>query len=314
MNNKVLLSGNGINRLSNDHSWSDLLDVLINEIGKSEVITHREEKPFTLLYEEIYMRAVKHLRSKEIKLKEKIANLVLSMFTPNDFHTKLLNLNVEHILTTNYDYNLERASYNDHGRSANVLNERKYNLFRRRNVNGRYIWHIHGEADVANSITLGHEHYVGYLQKMGNYLKDKITSKRKGAHKEIRSPIQKAMYKQEENREFDKDNTIYSWVDLFVMNDVHILGLSLDYTEIDLWWLMIFKERLKNERGLHSGKTVYYRFYPHALDKKEEAKLSLLESLGINVIKEDVGRNYENIEDAYNEFINNFPKLRAENG
>jgi len=310
MNNKVLLLGNGINRLSNEYSWSDLLDELIKETGKSEVITYREEKPFTLLYEEIYLRTIKHLQSKEIRLKEKIANLVLSKFTPNEFHTKILNSNVEHILTTNYDYNLERSSYRDHGKSANVLNERKYNMFRRRNVNGRYIWHLHGEADAPNSITLGHEHYVGYLQKMGNYLKDKITSKRKGKDKEIRSPIQKAIYKQEEIRTFDKDNTIYSWVDLFVMNDIYILGLSLDYTEIDLWWLMIFKERLKKERGVHSGETMYNCFYPHTLDKKEKAKLSLLESLGIEVIKKDVGRNYENVEDAYDDFINNFPKLR----
>ena len=115
----------------------------------------------------------------------------------------------------------------------------------------------------------------------------------------------------EKNREFDKNNTIYSWVDLFVMNDVYIPGLSLDYTEIDLWWLLIFKERLKNESRFHSGKTMYYYFYPHILDKKEEAKLSLLESFGINVIKKDVGKNYENVWDAYDDLINKFPKLRG---
>ena len=310
MNNKVLLLGNGINRLSNEYSWSDLLDELIKATGKSEVITYREEKPFTLLYEEIYLRTLKHLQSKEIRLKEKIANLVLSKFTPNEFHTKFLNLNVEHILTTNYDYNLERSSYNDHGKAANVLTERKYNLFRRRNVNGRYIWHIHGEADAPNSITLGHEHYVGYLQKMGNYLKDKITSKRKGEQKEIRSPIQMAIHRQKEIRAFDKAKTIYSWVDLFLMNDVYILGLSLDYTEIDLWWLMIFKARLKRETGFPYGNTTYYTFYPHTFDKKEEAKLSIIESFGINVIREDVGRNYVNAGDAYDVFINKFTKLR----
>ena len=311
MNNKVLLLGNGINRLSNEYSWSDLLDELIKATGKSEVITYREEKPFTLLYEEIYLRTLKYLQSKEIRLKGKIANLVLSKFTPNAFHTKFLNLSVEHILTTNYDYNLEKSSYNDCGKAANVLTERKYNLFRRRSVNGRYIWHLHGEADVPNSITLGHEHYVGYLQKMGNYLKGKITSKRKGKDKEIRSPIQKAIYKREEIRAFDRDNTIYSWVDLFLMNDVYILGLSLDYTEIDLWWLMIFKERLKKESGFLCGRTMYNCFYPHTLDKKEEAKLSILESFGINVIREDVGKNYENVEDAYDDFINNFSELRS---
>jgi hypothetical protein len=308
MNDKVLLVGNGINRLSNEYSWSDLLDELIKETGTSEVMTYREEKPFTLLYEEIYLLSLKHLRSKELRLKQKIANLVLNKFTPNEFHTKILDLDVEAILTTNYDYNLERSFEGNHGKSANVLTERKYNLFRRRNVNGRHIWHTHGEADAPNSITLGHEHYVGYLQKMGNYLKDKITSKRKGVYNEIRSPIQKAIHKREEIRAFDKDNTIYSWVDLFLMNDVYILGLALDYTEIDLWWLMIFKERLKRETGFQYGDTVYYKFYPHILDKKEEAKLSIIESFGVNVIKKDVGTNYENAGDAYNELINEFPK------
>jgi hypothetical protein len=44
------------------------------------------------------------------------------------------------------------------------------------------------------------------------------------------------------------------------------------------------------------------------LDKKEEAKLSILESFGIDVIKQDVGENYVNAEDAYDVFINKFPK------
>jgi hypothetical protein len=74
--------------------------------------------------------------------------------------------------------------------------------------------------------------------------------------------------------------TIYSWVDLFLMADVYILGLALDYTEIYPWWLMIFKERLKRETGFPFGNTSYYKFYPHTLDKKEEAKISILESFG----------------------------------
>jgi len=91
------------------------------------------------------------------------------------------------------------------------------------------------------------------------------------------------------------------------MDDVYILGLALDYTEIDLWWLMIFKERLKRETGFLYGSTMYYQFYPHTLDKKEEAKLSIIESFGITVIREDVGKNYENVGSVYDEFINKFP-------
>ena len=311
MNENVLLLGNGINQISNEYSWSNLLDDLIKDAGKSEVIKYRGEKPFTLLYEEIYMRSVRHLQRKELRLKEKIADLVLRKFTPNEFHTKFLNLDVAHILTTNYDYNLERAVSKTQGKVTNVLKETKYNLFRRREVNGTYIWHLHGEADVPNSITLGHEHYAGYLQKMGAYLKYKIASKPKGQSKEVRSPLQRLLYKREEVPAFEEPNSIYSWVDLFVMHDVYILGLSLDYTEIDLWWLLIFKERLRHERRINSGKTTYYCFYPHTMDKKEEAKLSLLDSLGINVIKKDAGKNYENVEAAYDDFIRTFTNLRG---
>jgi hypothetical protein len=311
MSNEVLLLGNGINRLSNEYSWSDLLDDLITDIGKSGAISYKEEKPFTLLYEEIYSRALKHLQRKEIAIKKKIADLVLDKFTPNEFHTNFLSLDVEHILTTNYDYNLESAISKTQGTVANVLKETKYNLFRRREVNGTYIWHLHGEADVPNSITLGHEHYAGYLQKMGAYLKDKIVSKRKGESKEVRSPLQRSLYTREAIPTFEETNSIYSWVDLFVMDDVHILGLSLDYTEIELWWLLLYKERLRNEKKFNAGKTVYYSFYPHKMDKRNEAKLSLLESLGIEVVREDVGENYERIADAYSQFIENFPLLEG---
>jgi hypothetical protein len=304
MTNRVLLLGNGVNRLSQEYSWSDLLDDLIREAGKQKVIRYKVEKPFTLLYEEIYLRSLKHTKKKELRLKQKIADLVISKFAPSDIHAKLLNLNVEHILTTNYDYNLEQSVAQNHGKAAHFLPERKYNLFRRRTVNGKSIWHLHGEAEVPRSITLGHEHYVGYLQQMGNYLKPK----RKGEAEDIGSPLQRAVYKREAIPDYTQAN-IYSWVDLFIMNDVYILGLSLDYTEIDLWWLLIYKERLKHEKKFDSGKTIYYCFYPHKIDNRKEAKLSLLESLGIKVKREDVGLNYEHAADAYADFIKNFSNV-----
>ncbi|MBE9592658.1 MAG: hypothetical protein IMF19_04185 [Proteobacteria bacterium] len=65
---------------------------------------------------------------------------------------------------------------------------------------------------------------------------------------------------------------------------------------------------MKRETGFPYGNTTYYTFYPHTLDKKEAAKLSILESFGINVIREDVGENYENAGAAYDVFINKFPK------
>jgi len=294
---EVLLLGNGINRLSQDYSWENLLEDLIACLGKKHTIQFREEKPFTLLYEEIYLRARKSSGKKEIRLKEKIAELVRNL-KANEFHTKLLNIGVRHIITSNYDYNLEKSSMDYNGKNANLLKETKYNLFRRREANNIYIWHIHGEAEVPNSITLGLEHYVGYLQKMRNYLTDKIISKQKEGNKEISSPIKENLL------DFEKSNGIYSCVDLFIKNNVHIIGFSLDYTEIDLWWLIIYKERIRHEKNLgRIGKTIYYSFYNKNLKPSEEAKLSLLESYGVIIRSQNVRGDYKK---AYEKFIEEF--------
>lgn len=279
---KILLVGNGINRLSKDYSWENLLDELIIDIGKENAIEHRKTKPLTLLYEEIFFRSRKYLDKDEIGLKKKISDLV-NKLKRNEFHKKFLNLGTTHILTTNYDYNLEKSAYGsvENGKSVNVSPERKYNLFRRRQINNQYIWHIHGEAEIPNSITLGHEHYSGYLQKMRNHLTDK-------------------------NHERN------SWVDLFIESDVHIVGLSLDYTEIDLWWLIIYKEREKLKHNGKNydyiGKTVFHHFSRPTDSERDDgaklAKLSLLKSYGVE-IKEELVKE-EEYDKAYNKFIENF--------
>lgn len=276
----VLLVGNGINCLSQDYSWENLLEDLIAYLGKKHTIQFKKEKPFTLLYEEIYLRARKYRGKNEIKLKEKIAELVGNLKV-NEFHTKFLNLGVKHILTTNYDYNLEKSYMNHIGESDNLSRETKYNLFRRRKVDDIYIWHIHGEAEVPESITLGHEQYAGYLQKMRKHL----TGKKRNI------------------LDFEKTKDIYSWVDLFIRDNVHIVGVRLDYSEIDLWWLIIYKERSRYEKKGHIGKTIYYYFYKNNLKSEEEAKHSLLESYGVEVKRQDVQGNYKK---AYERFIEEF--------
>jgi len=188
----------------------------------------------------------------EIDLKRIITGLVKKI-KYNEFHKKFLDIGVEHILTTNYDYNFENAYNKTNCEEKNIRTETKYNMFRRGKCRNKYIWHIHGEAEVPNSLTLGHEHYVGYVQKMRNYLTIGIPI-RKG---KISSPFFSSKSKSSMNT--INEHNIISWVDLFLLHDIHIIGLSYDYTEIDLWWLTIYKERLKNE--YHDiGKTVFHYF------------------------------------------------------
>lgn len=299
---RVLLLGNGVNRLSNDYSWEKLLEDLIKKVEKIDAIKFTKEKPFTLLYEEIALRTMRFQNRKEIDLKRIISEL-MEKLKPNEFHKKFLDIEVEHILTTNYDYNFERVYKNTNGEKKNLLTEKKYNMFRRRKCGNKYIWHIHGEVEVSNSLTLGHEHYVGYIQKMRNYLTSGIPTSR------ISSPFFSSNSQSSINALEEHD--IYSWADLFLGCDVHIIGFSFDYTEIDLWWLTIYKERLRLKDEDHDiGKTVlhYFRNPEKKKDPIEEAKLSLLKSYGVKIEKYDLeGSGYN---EAYDEVINYFQNFR----
>jgi len=306
---KVLLLGNGVNRLSENKSWEDLLEELIREVWKEDVIKFTKEKPLTLLYEEIALRTMRFQGRNEIKLKGRISTLVEKM-DHNKFHEKFMRIRVNNILTTNYDYNFERAYGNTNGEKKNILRETKYNMFRRRKCGDKYIWHIHGEAEVSNSISLGHEHYAGYIQKMRNYLTNGIPTKNNNRRY---SPFFSS--KSESSIDELKEDDIHSWVDLFLGYDVHIIGFSFDYTEIDLWWLTIYKERLRirnrqNDIGKKNdiGKTIFHDFRFRCPNRKEDpivkARLSLLESYGVEIKEYDLEESdYEN---TYDKVIQNF--------
>jgi len=269
--NESLVLGNGINYMSNNSvSWRDLLKRLAVNIRHKEIMDLIDEKPFTLIYEEIIFKSNKIGVSSEIDIKRKVAELV-DEISPNSFHKNLLQSRFQHIITTNYDYALERSSEKG-SKKSNVKRETKYNLYRRRSVDSKYVWHIHGESDIPNSITLGHEQYAGQLQKMRHY----ATSNRESRSGDV------SQFKLN-NMNFDKDGSDYSWLDLFFRDHIHILGLSLDYTEIDLWWLLSYKERLRRISGYNVGKT-YYHTRKEKITKKKQGLLNILGSFGIEVV------------------------------
>jgi hypothetical protein len=72
----------------------------------------------------------------------------------------------------------------------------------------------------------------------------------------------------------------HSWVGLFLQNDIHIVGLGLDYQEFVLWWLLGFKQRLKNLGKRPCGTTTYYAFVGTGLPAK---RLDLMTGLGVEV-------------------------------
>lgn len=281
-----LLVGNGINRLSNEEAaWENILRQLGAGNPTGRELEHVELKPFALLYEEILLADSNQTgRVDDFGAKQRIAGLV-DAFKPNSFHQRLLSAPVQHILTTNYDYTLEQAATSNHQRS-NVKAETKYSLFRRHSAGGRYVWHIHGEASAPNTITLGYDQYSGYLQKMRAY----ATAAPGG--KEA-SPFKRR------ERDFDGGpNSVYSWMDVFFRDDIHIIGLGLDFAEIDLWWALTYKRRLEI-RGFAVGKTVFHDWYVGAVEKAGLAKRSLLAGLGVNVHPLECKDGFESAYDAF---------------
>lgn len=288
---KCLLIGNGINYLSrNGRSWFQVLTELSKKTDNEQLIMElSEHKPFTLIYEEISLRSYAFSGVKEIELKKHVASLTKEI-EPNEWHKNFINSSIKHIITTNYDYSFE-LSGKEFARKGNLSRETKYSNFRRRIINNTNIWHIHGEADVPNSITLGHEQYSGTIQKMRNYL----TGDRETTTGPV-SPFKAGIIN------FEKESKIYSWLDIFLRDEVHILGFGLDYTEIDLWWLLSYKARLRHKRGnsLNVGETYFHHFYEQSISDKEKAKHLILESLGVIVKPKNVNGDFKR---AYSDFL-----------
>jgi hypothetical protein len=274
---KVLLLGNGINRIDNNYSWNNLMDDLLEFAQMKEAIS-LDNKPFPMLYEEIYLRWSAGNRNPEGIVKKQIAALMRNIRS-NDLHRIAMKVGVEEILTTNYDYNLESVT---HGgiKGAELLppvKGSKYALMRKRKAGSKTIWHIHGESHAPGTILLGYEQYAGYLQTIRNYA--------------INGLEYKDLHMQPLTRRIREGNhAIQTWVDHFFYSDVYILGLNMDFVEIHLWWLLDFRARLIKDPRYAITNTITY-IYPSSETAWIKPRIDLLCACGVSCIALPVEHN-----------------------
>ena len=186
-----------------------------------------------------------------------------------EYHThpaveKIADLDFDAYLTTNYTYELERVFNTDYLKlskkreyaqsTKNKKDTRRikytYNSFKYNNKEKK-IWHIHGEARNKSSLIFTHNDYcrlVGDLTNINNEIGNKYE-----------------IYK----NKFE----IKSWAEYFIAADIYILGFGLDYSEIDIWWLLNRRVREK------SGYGQIYFFEPYYEDKAD--KYAVLENFEI---------------------------------
>ncbi len=288
-----VLVGNGINRLANaDASWENLLVRLANKGVTPHVLEHVADKPFALIYEELLLgmsvgnreTSETDLTKTERELKSEIAAQIAGL-EGHLTHARLMCAGLKHVLTTNYDYALERASGLEFRRD-NLHPENKYSVFRRRRAGNCNVWHIHGECESPATITLGYDQYSGYLQKLRGHATAERSSGRNSPFKA-------------RNLQFDGiPETSHSWLDVFFRDDIHIIGLGLDYTEIDLWWAIAYKARL-GARGYPVGRTHFYDWHNGIEDNRRDAKHSLLSGMRVKVVSAAVRDAYEERYDGF---------------
>ncbi|MEN5084895.1 hypothetical protein ABE426_00330 [Sphingobacterium faecium] len=268
MTNTALLIGNDINNINKGTSWNDLLISIKNKYHVQTLENGR--KPFPMLYEEIFLSAIQQQHMDEKELKTFIADAV-SNIQQNELHELIRELSVENIMTTNYDFSLAGTHPKE---KTSLVNETTYSVFRQYHSLNKTYWHIHGDCNNPFSINLGYEHYCGQLQKMRDYVVN-------GPNYSASTKIYKASLIR--RLQAGRQMALQSWIDLFFTTDIHIFGLSLDFVEIDLWWLLTYRARNKFYKKNTFIKNQIYYYIPHKYVKDSSDKIQLLRANDVKV-------------------------------
>lgn len=274
-----LLFGNGLNQLS-DHpvSWKSLLERIK---GSHPFVS--DDLPNTMIYERAVLEKplVDHdVLGNESAVKKDIAEMMGKMPT-NEFYGQLFDLGLEHYLTTNYDYAFKKAilerddAYSDRDLSSeDVYSVRRRTAMMKKGREVCKIWSLHGEIAYPATIMLGLDHYCGSVGKIDAYVKGNYT------FQQDKKPVN--VHRITEKLKGDATWDGHSWVELVFNTNMHILGLSLDYSEIDLWWILNRRARIMKSRdkGFELNNEVFY--YSTSI---EPEKRDLLKAMNVEVVE-----------------------------
>ena len=262
---QVILLGNGINRAFNGISWGDLLNsIAIDKYKDKKFYCPMPLKAILVTEDHIDKTLESHIEQHREQAYGKIVE---------EEHAttlrKILSIGADHILTTNYSYELEMVAKNiKDGLSDKDIIKMMTHTDAVDKAEGKYllstynqvqygdklncVWHIHGEARKPSSVILGHYNYGILVNKLIKYTSD-LDNKYANCI--------------EQGREWK----LRSWIDAFILGDVYVLGYGLDLSEFDLWWLI---NRKKNEKAEHGN--IY--FYEPAVENAENANSECIDA------------------------------------
>lgn len=312
-------------------SWDELVSEVENDIFKScpclknlpfplyslllrgyELLKNKKEKNYGILPKDI------NCQFKYPKNSNLFQRMILEY--PNkqkkEFLSKLFSIGFDSILTTNYTFEVEKVLLNEcnekedsrveESNAEEVVNSIRENLtlcaenldkeakdrlfkhtFKQLSILKLHfainkeqkvnrIWHIHGNLTDPCSLIFDHHSYGNSLSVFHEYMRSFM----KNFNLAITHSAEKYI--------------IGSWIDYFFLSNIYIVGLSLDPSEIDLWWLLHEISRLKDElkekyKNIILGKITFYDVERN-LDKELQKK-ALSSAFGIhykNFYRKDV--------------------------
>lgn len=288
---KALLFGNGLNQLNGYTTWDDLVKRINDKDDKHKIpnTLHYEaqilQQPYKVTEAITYNGESVTYNDDEVtftvgtesSFKNGVAH-EMKGYVSNEVYQRIASIEgIDHYLTTNYDQvlkqTLEEIGYSE---VEHVRAENTYSLRRRhslQNADGalKHIWNIHGEIDAPQTIMLGLYQYCGSVGRISEYMNGKYKYKR---DKQIQT-MPKLL-----DRLKDGIDEPFSWIDLFFIADIYMIGFGLLYDEIDLWWVLTRRKRLIRQ-GYDIKKRVYY------CGNVDSGKEKLFATMGVEVIKPD---------------------------
>ena len=287
---QVILFGNGLN-YQDESSWKEILRKSANE-GVETGSFWDDDK--LLIPNSVYSVATgsEDDNERHRKLVKAFADYCYDDLSILEVLTRI---NADAFLTTNYTYDLESAivyHYFEKSKdtkskkrffisSANHYSE-KYHVHTFNSIGGRSVWHLHGELDKPQSLVITLDEYLREIGKLLEY------------NKQVGN-------KYEEN---SSSFSIKSWLDYFIIADVHILGLSMDFSELDLWWAINRRRRESGDNG-----QIYYYGYK-TVEQQELVKRNVMSLMGVKIMDDyelkdgDYKSLYQRIILDINEYVN----------
>ncbi len=286
-----LLIGNGLNRCCGGISWEDLLE----QIAKRYFVSSDTVNSNVLAFEQLKCTVMSrnfNVSSEDFAF-EILKNLdTLDYLSVIDLYKPFLDLPVKNILTTNFDYSIERTlkkdyEYEKYTKNVVMPQETKCSKIRHTKIDDKNIFHIHGELGKKTTVCMGNIHYATNLISIMNSILD--YDKKTDTYNIKNSVI--------------NNDELLSWAQFFFTCNVYIIGLGLYECDIDLWWLISYRKQLIQEGRRLDNKIVYYYLY----EEKNQNFQNCLEAMNVEVRERQIDEN--NWKDSYKEISNDLKSL-----